>query len=80
MLSHSGQVSLISPLAFTPTMQCFQRQSTFSVPWLGPSSGPGGLAAVASRHGRRPMGKVMLGPSWVRSISFGLLMFGSSPR
>ncbi|PYR69884.1 MAG: hypothetical protein DMF88_04595 [Acidobacteria bacterium] len=75
------------PCPSTMLMMCDHRKSvpltptSESSPTLPfTSSAPGGDADVASRHGRRPIGNSMFGPSCGSLIAFGRWMFGSNPR
>src|ERR1700676_4735026 len=95
ILSYCGYVSVMLPLASTTVRQSSHLASTPISLYggfaprhsFGPSSGswpeppaPGIAAAVASRHGRRPMGKERLGARSASLVVLGRGILGNSPR
>ena len=88
MLSYCVQRSMMLPLPSKTTMQFSHCASTPSLPppaaqafmpslgsWPVPPA-PGGEETVASRHGSRPTGNLMLGPISESVLVSGRLMFG----
>src|SRR3990172_8048491 len=89
MLSHCFQVSTMLPLASTTTKQLAHSVSPPTLPVklvMPPSANApvppfaGRLALVASRQGKRPIGKVRLGPMSSSFLTAGRGILGSCPR